>query len=145
MDTVYGHFSLQYPDGIVGPLTIHGPSSANWDIDLGSVAATDWFHTPASESFFTEEIPCPPGPRDPGLINGKNISNGSGEYYKISFKKGKKHRIRLVNTSTNTHFKVWIDQHIVEVQAADFIPIIPYATPVLNRLLVSVLVSRGDH
>src|SRR5277367_5843857 len=71
----HSHFSLQYSDGIVGPLIINGPSSSNWDIDLGSVAVTDWFHIPASERFFTEEIPGPPGPGDNGLINGKNKFN----------------------------------------------------------------------
>jgi laccase len=128
----HSHFSLQYPDGIVGPIIIYGPSSANWDIDLGALPINDWFHEPASELFFVEELPGLPIPADTGLINGKNTFNGSGEYYNMTFTPGKKHRIRLVNTSTNTHFKFWIDQHTMTVQAADFVPITPYNTTVLN-------------
>jgi hypothetical protein len=40
--------------------------------------------------------------------------------------------MRLINTSTNTHFKFWIDQHVMTVQAADFIAIEPYNQTVLN-------------
>src|ERR1700737_4075541 len=127
----HSHFSVQYADGILGPIVIHGPSSANWDIDLGPLSITDWFHTPASELIFAEEQPGPPLNGDTGLINGKNKFNGSGEYYSLAFIPGKKHRIRLVNTSTNTHFKFWIDEHAMTVQAADFVPIEPYATTVL--------------
>ena len=128
----HSHFSLQYPDGILGPIVIHGPSSANWDLDLGPLAISDWFHTPASELFFVEELPGLPIPGDTGLVQGKNIWNGSGEYYDMTFTPGKKHRIRLVNTSTNTHFKFSIDQHTMTVMAADFVPIEPYNTTVLN-------------
>jgi FtsP/CotA-like multicopper oxidase with cupredoxin domain len=128
----HSHFSLQYPDGLVGPIIIYGPSSANWDIDLGALPITDWFHTPASELLFLEEQAGPPIPGDTGLINGKNMFNGSGEYYSMTFTHGKTHRIRLVNTSTNTHFKFSIDQHTMTVQAADFVPIEPYETTVLN-------------
>jgi len=112
----HSHTSLQYSDGIVGPLIIYGPSSANWDIDLGAVQITDWFHTPASELFFAEEQPGPPLAGDTGLVNGKNVFNGSGEYYNIKFTPGKAHRIRLINPSTNTHFKFWIDQHPMTVR-----------------------------
>jgi FtsP/CotA-like multicopper oxidase with cupredoxin domain len=128
----HSHFSLQYPDGILGSIVVHGPSSANWDIDLGPVAITDWFHTPASELWFTERLPGLPIPADTGLVNGKNVWNLTGEYTNLTFTPGKKHRIRLVNTSTNTHFKFWIDEHVMTVMAADFIPIQPYNTTVLN-------------
>jgi FtsP/CotA-like multicopper oxidase with cupredoxin domain len=67
-----------------------------------------------------------------GLVQGKNMWNGSGEYYPLPFTPGKKNRIRLVNTSTNTHFKFWIDQHILQVMSADFVPIEPYNTTILN-------------
>lgn len=35
------------PDGLVGPLKINGPSSMNYDVDLGPVLLTDWFHKDA--------------------------------------------------------------------------------------------------
>jgi hypothetical protein len=38
------HYSLQYPDGLYGPLVIHGPTSENWDIDAGVLMLSDWVH-----------------------------------------------------------------------------------------------------
>ena len=29
----HSHFSLQYFEGLLGPLVINGPTSANWDVD----------------------------------------------------------------------------------------------------------------
>lgn len=33
----HSHFSAQYGDGVQGPIIIHGPASANYDVDLGSI------------------------------------------------------------------------------------------------------------
>ena len=120
---------------------MNGPSSANWDIDLGPMTVTDWFHETA-ESLYASQLQLgPPGPSDTGLINGMNEFNGSGKYSQITFTPGKKHRIRLINTSTNTHFKFWIDEHIMAVMAADFVPIQPYTTDVLNIGIGMVLLE----
>jgi len=42
----HSHYSVQYGDGLVGGIQINGPSTANYDIDLGVLPFTDWFHTP---------------------------------------------------------------------------------------------------
>lgn len=42
----HSHYSVQYSEGVSGPIVIHGPSTKNWDIDLGPLPFTDWFHTP---------------------------------------------------------------------------------------------------
>ena len=34
--TILSHFTLQYADGLLGPLVIYGPTTANWDVDLGT-------------------------------------------------------------------------------------------------------------
>lgn len=133
----HSHFSLQYSDGLVGPLIIHGPSSANWDIDLGTVMLQDFYHTPAFEEWFTERQGGPP-PADNGLFNGKNKFNGSGEYSEFVFIPGKRHRIRLINSSTDQHFKFWIDQHTMTVQQADFVPINPY-----NQTVLDIAIGTG--
>lgn len=117
---------------MVGPIVIRGPSSANWDIDLGALTLTDWFHVTAFQQYFTEIIPGPPTPAANGLIGGKMKFNGSGSYKELKFEPGMKHRIRLINTSTNTHFKFWLDQHVMTVQGADFIAMQPYNTTVLD-------------
>ena len=41
----HSHFSVQYGDGIVGPLVINGPAAANYDIDLGPYPVTDWYYS----------------------------------------------------------------------------------------------------
>jgi FtsP/CotA-like multicopper oxidase with cupredoxin domain len=129
----HSHFSLQYTDGLVGPIVVYGPSSANWDVDLGPVSITDWFHTSAFQEYFIQlQFGNPPVGADNGLINGRNMFNGSGEYSQFKFEKGKRYRMRLINTSTNTHFKFWIDQHVMTVQGSDFVAIQPYQTEVLN-------------
>jgi FtsP/CotA-like multicopper oxidase with cupredoxin domain len=119
----------------VAPLVIHGPTSANWDYDLGPVMVQDWYHAPAFEDWFNVRVNGPP-PGDNGLFNGKNKLNGGGEY--TEFKgliPGKKYRIRLINSSTDQHFKFWIDQHKMTVQAADFVAVEPYETEVLDIAL----------
>lgn len=42
----HSHYSVQYGDGILGTMIIHGPSTANYDIDLGTLPLTDWFQKP---------------------------------------------------------------------------------------------------
>ncbi len=50
----HSHYSLQYPDGLAGPLLIHGPHSANWDEALDPVLMSDWSHRSAFQDFHTE-------------------------------------------------------------------------------------------
>jgi hypothetical protein len=69
---------------------------------------------------------------DNGLINGTNVYGGKGKRYEINFKAGKTHRLRLVNTAMDTHFKVAIDKHTMKVIAADFVPIVPFDTEMLS-------------
>lgn len=38
----HSHFSGQYGDGVLGPIVIYGPATANYDIDLGPLTVTDW-------------------------------------------------------------------------------------------------------
>lgn len=42
----HSHYSVQYGDGVYGPIVIHGPSTMNYDIDLGPMPITDWWHVP---------------------------------------------------------------------------------------------------
>lgn len=123
--------SLQYSEGLLGPLIIHGPTVENWDIDLGTVLIQDWYHTPAFEVWFAERL-NPPIASDNGLINRKNKNGSVGEHSEFSFEPGKKYRMRVVNTGTDGHFKFSIDQHTMIVQAADFVAVQPYNQTVLN-------------
>lgn len=40
----HSHYSAQYAGGLLGPILIHGPTSGDYDIDLGPVILADWFH-----------------------------------------------------------------------------------------------------
>lgn len=50
----HSHYSLQYPDGVAGPLLIHGPSSANWDKAWTPILISDWSHRSAFQDFYVE-------------------------------------------------------------------------------------------
>ena len=132
----HSHFSLQYSNGLIGPLVVNGPSSANWDIDLGPLGVTDHYHMPAFTLYYAERSHH--GSADNALFNGLNTWSTTpndpvvGQKYEMNFTPGKKHRIRLINMSTDSHFKFSIDQHVMTVQAADFVAIEPYQTTVLN-------------
>ncbi len=104
----HSHFSAQYGDGIVGTMVINGPATANYDVDLGPVALTDWYYKTAFElnALAMQSARGPPLP-DNVLVNGKMVNAGEGgEYHKIAVTKGKKYRLRLINTSVDTHFHV---------------------------------------
>lgn len=139
----HSHFALQAYDGVFGPMIIHGPSSAEYDIDTGFAVLQDWNHQTADEQYhFAETVgPAPKyGPRtlDTGLINGMNVwspDNGTtvtGKRFEMTFQPGKTHRIRVVNTAIQSTFKFHIDGHKFTVISADFVPIEPYETDILN-------------
>jgi FtsP/CotA-like multicopper oxidase with cupredoxin domain len=53
---------------------------------------------------------------DNGLINGTNTYNGTlGRRFEQKFVKGKKYRIRLINSAIDTHWKFSIDDHNLTV------------------------------
>ena len=41
----HSHYSSQYAGGLFGSMIIHGPSNAHYDVDLGPVLLSDWYHT----------------------------------------------------------------------------------------------------
>ncbi|KAJ9648054.1 laccase, multicopper oxidase, benzenediol:oxygen oxidorectuctase [Coniosporium tulheliwenetii] len=126
----HSHHSAQYGDGVVGTMVINGPATANYDIDLGPVALTDWYYKTAFElnALAMQSARGPPLP-DNILVNGKMVNAGEGgEYMKMTVTKGKKYRLRLINTSTDTHFHVSLDGHPFTVITSDFVPVKPYVT-----------------
>lgn len=40
----HSHYSGQSAGGLVGPIVVYGPSSASYDIDLGPVMLSEWYH-----------------------------------------------------------------------------------------------------
>jgi hypothetical protein len=121
----HSHFSSQYGDGVVGPIVIYGPATANYDIDLGPLPITDWYYpTVAQIAAKTMHENASPPKADSALINGTMAIGGAGSYARTTLTPGKRHRLRLVNTAVDNHFVVSLDNHQFQVIAADFVPIV---------------------
>ncbi|KAK4990071.1 hypothetical protein LTR66_006892, partial [Elasticomyces elasticus] len=157
----HAHYSSQYTAGVVGPMIIYGPSSQSYDIDLGPVMLTDWYHIPyfsiVQDVVGTDLRKLPPT-SDSVLINGRNSFNCSAKSYdssaewlgsdlrsdikwtcvedaplsKFKFQPGKTHRLRLVNHGADGIQKFSIDGHSMTVIAVDYVPITPYTTNVVT-------------
>lgn len=129
----HAHFSSQYGDGVVGPMVFDGPASANYDIDLGPYMLNDWYYQTAFQidaiTLQNLQNRGPPPSGDNILINGTNQNaKGGGSYNKVTIKKGKKYRLRLINISVDNNIRVSLDNHMMQVMTSDFIPIKPYYT-----------------
>lgn len=122
----HSHYSVQYAEGLVGPIRINGPSTANYDIDLGTVPLTDWFDTPVFAILASR--PAAPPTSDSILYNGTGVTSGTGTFATTTLTPGKKHKLRLVNSGINQYLHVSLDNHPFTVVAADFVPITPYTT-----------------
>jgi FtsP/CotA-like multicopper oxidase with cupredoxin domain len=129
----HSHFSVQYGNGVVGPLVINGPAAANYDIDLGPYPVTDWYYVTADQLAFAAEnnlqTGSAPPPADTILINGTNMNSaGGGKYSQVKLTKGKKHLLRLINTSMDNMIWVSLDGHPFTVITSDLVPIHSYQT-----------------
>lgn len=146
----HSHYSVQYADGAAGPMTIHGPSSADWDEAINPpLIMTDWYHNTAFKVVSGDNA----GGKDI-LLNGRgDITKFTGGATKnttvikpalnITFESPrpgqgcKKYLIRVINTSFDTTFVFSIDNHLLQVASADFVPIQPYRN-------TSILVGIGQ-
>ncbi|KAH7099823.1 laccase [Auriculariales sp. MPI-PUGE-AT-0066] len=131
----HSHYSAQYGDGVLGAIVINGPATEEYDIDLGPITISDWFATQtAFQKAYASERSGPPVP-DNFLVNGTNVNPSDttqGERFKLSFTAGKKHRLRIINTSVDTFFRFSVDSHTMTVIQTDFNPIASYTTDVLG-------------
>ncbi|KIW99467.1 uncharacterized protein Z518_11206 [Rhinocladiella mackenziei CBS 650.93] len=129
----HSHSFAQYGDGIRGPIVIHGPATANYDLDMGTVMIDDTF--PVSAAAMASRIAhVGPAGSFNTLFNGKNKSpdGSAGQSFEWSVKPCKKHLFRIINSSAQNAYIVGFDKHTMTVIAADFVPIIPYKTTTLN-------------
>lgn len=104
----HSHHTTQYGDGLLGPLIINGPATADYDEDLGLLFLSDWSHTPAYQ-LWEEARHGTVLTLETGLLNGTNTWNctgstdpncvGGGRKFETAFEAGKKYRIRLVNSA----------------------------------------------
>ena len=119
---------MQYGDGIVGPLIIRGPSTANYDIDLGPLPMTDWFHATTFTVNAAAVHAAGPPTADNVLVNGTMTSAFGGKYGETILTPGKAHLLRLINVGINNYLPVGLDGHKFKVISSDFTPIEPFET-----------------
>jgi FtsP/CotA-like multicopper oxidase with cupredoxin domain len=142
----HSHFSNQYGDGAFGPLVINGPASANYDIDLGPLVINDYYYLTAwqigLQSHANLQNGAPPPPADTIMINGKNKNkaNTAGSYSNTKIKKGKKYRLRLINTSVDNNIRVSLDNHPFQIITSDLVPI----KPIISNWILLAIGQRYD-
>lgn len=140
----HSHYSAQYAGGLFGPMVIHGPTNVDYDVDVGPVFLSDWYHT----DYFSivEQVMAPSGaaPKsDNNLINGKmnfdcslatpdQTCEPNAGIAKFKFQSGKKHRLRLINGGAEGMQRFTIDNHTMTVMANDYVPVQPYTTSVIT-------------
>ncbi|KAF4964074.1 hypothetical protein FSARC_7976 [Fusarium sarcochroum] len=146
----HSHYSVQYADGLQGPITIHGPQSAPYDATKKPLLMTDWSH----ESAFRLLFPPTDFANKTILLNGVgNVSHYLNyeptlpipDNYELHFNKTptdrprrpKRYLLRLINTSFDSTFVFSIDNHWLQIVSADFVPIEPYFN-------TSVLIGIGQ-
>ncbi|KAK4982538.1 hypothetical protein LTR50_007698 [Elasticomyces elasticus] len=138
----HSHLSAQYINGLVGPIVIHGPKSAGYDIDLGPVMLSDWFHDYYVNLVQQVFVATPVGPVFPPMANNMLIQ-GKANYdcnntalpctpnagvAQFKFQCGKKHLLRLINHSAEALIFFSIDGYNMTVISNDFVPVNPYST-----------------
>ncbi|KAK7055305.1 multicopper oxidase/laccase [Favolaschia claudopus] len=115
----HSHLSLQYTDGLRGPLIIYDPNDPHkrlYDIDNADTIITlaDWFHTPSRNAPFP-------------LFGSSNLINGKGRFAGgsasplavVSVTRNKRYRFRLISMSAEPNYIFSIDKHDMTVIEAD--------------------------
>ncbi|OQU96854.1 hypothetical protein CLAIMM_02879 [Cladophialophora immunda] len=152
----HSHYSVQYADGLQGPITLHGPTTIPYDTAISPLITSDWLHNSA----FQAELSTTTAPTI--LLNGTgNItrfyghntpSNPTGfnsstipKGFEITFNStspnnqtgARRYLLRIINTSYSTEITFSIDNHYLVVVEADFVPVLP-------KNVTSILVAIGQ-
>ena len=132
----HSHFSAQYGNGVVGTIQINGPASLNYDIDLGAFPVTDYYYNTSDQLVEYTKNNGPP-PSDNVLFNGTNVhpTSGAGQYASVTLTPGKRHRLRIINTSVENHFVFSLVGHSMTIIAADLVPV---QAQTVDQLFVAV-------
>jgi FtsP/CotA-like multicopper oxidase with cupredoxin domain len=148
----HSHYSSQYVGGVFGPLVIHGPSEAEYDVDVGPVMLHDYYHAGYHDIVaqlmapnLTAGVPYSTN----NMINGKMFANCANSTLpctpnapisQFQFQKGKKHLLRLINAGSEGQQIFSIDEHEMTVVSADYVPIQPYTT----KSIILAVGQRAD-
>lgn len=143
----HSHFSLQYAEGLFGPLIFNGPATANYDVDVGPIILQDWSHEPIFAAWADKTQWGQTHSLSNLLINGTNTFDcgnvadkncvGNGKKFELVLEPGKTHRIRLINVALDSVFQFSIDNHQLKVISTDFVAVEPFETD-------SVIIHAGE-
>ncbi|KAK3322850.1 multicopper oxidase-domain-containing protein [Apodospora peruviana] len=140
----HSHYSNQYGNGVVGSLIVHGPASANYDIDLGPYMMSDYYWETADRLTLKAELVANGAPPDSDniLFRGKAVhpTGTGGSYDRLTLTPGKKHLLRLINASVDNSLTVSLVGHNFTVIATDLVPV----TPVVRSSLFLGVGQRYD-
>ncbi|CAK7238399.1 laccase, multicopper oxidase, benzenediol:oxygen oxidorectuctase [Sporothrix eucalyptigena] len=120
----HSHFSSQYGNGVVGTILINGPASLPYDVDLGVFPVSDYYYHTADYLVEYTKNNGPPA-SDNVLFNGTNINplTGQGKYANVTLTPGKRHRLRIINTSVENHFIFSLANHTMTIIESDLVPV----------------------
>lgn len=118
---------------MVGPLTIHGPSTAAYD-EAGTLPLliTDYDHASAFNVIYNLKYSNNPTILLSGRGNvekcnpGVKATEDIPDPATVTFEAGKKYLLRVINTAYDSTFLFSIDNHKLTIVSADFVPIAPY-------------------
>ncbi|KAL0066669.1 hypothetical protein AAF712_006272 [Marasmius tenuissimus] len=148
------HLSVQYVDGLRGPLIIYDPDDPQahlYDVDDEStiIQLADWWHNSSVDSlaFFKAHDMIPVA--DTGTINGVGRFNGGPEvpFPVINVVQGKRYRLRILNMSARAAYNVSIDSHnftIIEADGENTQPLTGNITPLLAGQRISAVVEANQ-
>ncbi|KAI9890316.1 MAG: hypothetical protein M1814_004226 [Vezdaea aestivalis] len=144
----HAHYSAQYVDGVLGPMIIHGPRHADYDVDVGPIMLSDWYHrdyfkvledVAGNSSDFNVYVPAADNvfingkmPADCSKVRNNTICHTGAQMSKFKFQSGKTYRLRLMNVGAAVMQRFSIDGHKLQVITQDMTPIIPYETDVVS-------------
>ncbi|KAJ3892019.1 laccase [Lentinula edodes] len=124
----HSHLSVQYGDGLRGPIVIYDPEDPHqdlYDVDDESTIITiaDWFHLTSLQLLAALLVPN----ADATLINGKGRYVGGPDtpLTVINVEHGKRYRFRLIDMSFDAFHGFSIDNHnltIIEVDGINTLP-----------------------
>ncbi|CAG9939923.1 unnamed protein product [Clonostachys rosea f. rosea IK726] len=142
----HAHKSVQYTDGLYGPVVIHDPTEAIAGVDQDKIVMVgDLYHDSAEQILKDYLGPSPPWkPSSPGIeppakniiINGRNGKGCTGS--SMACENGTLHsthvdhlqriRLRLISHSTNVPLYFSVDSHLLEIVELDGVEIEPIRT-----------------
>ncbi|KAF5393153.1 hypothetical protein D9757_001356 [Collybiopsis confluens] len=137
----YSQLSVQYVDGLRGPLVIYDPEDPLqdlYDVDDESTIwqVGDWWHNTSTSMLVTYVASGIVPVSDTGTFNGIGRFNGGPEvpFSVVNVVAGKRYRFRIINESARNVFTMSVDSHNLTVIETDGTPTTPQTVNSIDML-----------